>query len=173
MVEEALPLRRRIGHGPRAGAAYIPAASIVAASLLSALPIVSVGGWYPDFAFLVLIAWRLLRADAFPSWWAAPLGLANDLIAGLPIGFSVTMWTGSVIALDLLDRRTMWRDYWIEWALAGILLLAYESAEWRVAQMMGASLPFLSIVPPLVISVLAFPVAAWAAVRLDRWRLGR
>jgi rod shape-determining protein MreD len=67
----------------------------------------------------------------------------------------------------------MWRDYWIEWALAGILLLAYESAEWRVAQMMGASLPFLSIVPPLVISVLAFPVAAWAAVRLDRWRLGR
>ena len=36
-------------------------------------------GWYPDFGFLVLIAWRLLRADAWPAWWAAPLGFVNDL----------------------------------------------------------------------------------------------
>jgi len=38
---------------------------------------------------------------------------------------------------------------------------------------MGASLPFVTIVPPLLIAALAFPVFAWLAARLDRWRLGR
>lgn len=172
MVRAALK-GRKIGQGPRAEAAYVPAASVVAASLLAILPIVSTNGWYPDFGFLVLIAWRLLRSDAWPIWWAAPLGLANDVITGAPIGFSVSMWTAAMLLLDLLDRRTMWRDYWVEWGLAGVLLFGYELAEWRVAQIMGASLPFASIVPPWLIAVLSFPIAAWTASRLDRWRLGR
>jgi rod shape-determining protein MreD len=164
---------KKIGQGPRPFAAYVPAASVVAASFLATMPIVATSGWIPDFGFLVLIAWRLLRADASPAWWAAPLGLANDLLAGLPVGFSVTMWTASMLALDLADRRTMWRDYWIEWVLAALLLGAYELAQWRVAQIMGASLPIVSVLPPLVISVLSFPVAAWFVGRIDRWRVGR
>lgn len=172
MVRAALK-GRKIGQGPRAEAAFIPAASVIVACLLSILPVVSPNGWYPDFGFLMLIAWRLLRSDAWPTWWAAPLGLANDVITGAPIGFSVTLWTAAILLLDLVDRRTMWRDYWIEWGLAGVLLLGYEAAEWRVAQMMDASLPLVSVVPPFLIAVLTFPIAAWAASRLDRWRLGR
>jgi rod shape-determining protein MreD len=173
MVRAALGSGRRIGQGPRVGAAYIPAASVVAASMLSALPIVSTSGWYPEFGFLALIAWRLLRSDPWPAWWAAPLGFANDLITGAPIGLSVALWTATMILLDLVDRRTMWRDYWIEWALAALLLLLSETVEWWIAGMMGASLLFVSIVPPLLISIFAFPIAAWAVARIDRWRLGR
>lgn len=173
MARSALPRGRKIGQGPRAEAAYVPAASVVLASLLGALPIVTTTGWFPDLGFLMLIAWRLLRGDVWPAWWATPLGLLNDLVSGAPIGFSVALWTAAMLFLDLIERRTMWRDYWIDWALAGMLLFAYETAEWRVAQMMGASLPFAAIVPPLVISVLSFPIAAWFAFRLDSWRLGR
>ena len=78
-----------------------------------------------------------------------------------------------MLVLDLVDRRTMWRGYWLEWALATLLLFGNETAEWRIAQVMGASLPFVTIVPPLLIATLAFPVFAWLAARLDRWRLGR
>lgn len=173
MVRAALSQKRYIGQGPLPGARYVPAISVVGASLLTALPIVSTSGWYPDFGFLVLIAWRLLRADAWPAWWAAPLGFFNDLMTGHPIGFSVAMWTASMLVLDLVDRRTMWRGYWLEWILAALLLLANETAEWRVAHIMGASLPFATTIPPLLIAVLAFPIAAWLASRLDRWRLGR
>lgn len=172
MVRAALK-GRKIGEGPRAAAPYIPAASVMASSLLVLLPIVSSNGWYPDFGFLMLIAWRLLRSDVWPAWWAAPLGLANDIITGTPIGFSVALWTAAMLLLDLVDRRTMWRDYWIEWALAGVLLFLYEVSQWRVAQMMGASVPFVFVAPPVIISVLAFPIAAWVAARLDIWRLGR
>lgn len=173
MVRAALTNKRRIGQGPRSGAAYIPAASVIGASFLSALPIVSGTGWWPDFAFLILIAWRLLRSDVWPAWWAAPLGFVNDVVSGLPIGFSVALWTASMLALDIADRRTMWRDYWIEWALAALLILAHEAFEWKVAEWMGALLPFSSIVPALLIAVVSFPIAAWLVSRLDHWRLGR
>ena len=173
MVRAALAQKRNIGQGPVTGARYVPAVSVMIASLLIALPIVSTSGWFPDFGFLVLIAWRLLRADSWPAWWAAPLGLFNDLVTGHPIGLSIAVWTAAMLLLDLADRRTMWRGYWLEWALAALMLLANEAAEWRVAQVMGASLPFVTVVPPLLISILSFPVIAWFVSRLDRWRLGR
>ena len=76
---------------------------MVVASLLAALPIISMIGWYPDFGYLAFISWRLLRADPWPPWWAAPLGLINDLFTGCPIGFSVALWSATMLALDL-DR---------------------------------------------------------------------
>jgi len=155
MVRAALATKRRIGQGPRTGAAYIPAMSVVAGSLLSALPIVSVSGWYPDFGFLVLLGWRLLRADAWPAWWAAPLGFANDILTGAPIGMSVALWTGVMIVMDLVDRRTIWRDYWIEWALAAALILAAETMEWWLAALAGAAFPFRALLPPVIVSTMA------------------
>ena len=171
MVRAALD-QRPIGQGPVAGACTcprLPCGGVAA----DALPIVSTAGWFPDFAFLALIAWRLLRSDVWPAWWAAPLGLFNDLATGNPIGLSISVWTAAMLALDLSDRRTQWRGYWLEWVLAGLLLLGNEAAEWRVAQIMGASLPFPAYFLPSVISVLAFPVAAFFVSRIDRWRLGR
>ena len=173
MPRAALVSKRKIGQGPIAGATFIPAGSVVIAILLSGLPLITETGWFPDFGFLVLIAWRLLRSDVWPSWWAAPLGLANDLISGQPLGLSMSIWTLSMLALDLLDRRTIWRDYWIEWALAALLILLFESAQWQVASWMGAHVPFTFMVPPILISIAAFPVAAWIVARLDHWRLGR
>ena len=173
MVRSALATKRKIGKGPVPGAEIVPAASVIVATLLSTLPIVAQTGWFPDFGFLILIAWRLLRGDVWPSWWAAPLGLLNDLIGGYPIGFSVSVWTASMLALDLLDRRTIWRDYWIEWALASLLILFHEAAQWQVSAWMSAPVPFSFMFAPILISIAAFPVAAWAVGRLDLWRLGR
>jgi hypothetical protein len=78
-----------------------------------------------------------------------------------------------MILLDLLDRRTMWRDYWLEWLLAAVLLITL--AEWLALAGRcgdGRALPARHHLPPLAIAILSFPLAAWAASRLDRWRLG-
>ena len=173
MVRAALTGRHRIGREPAPYAPYVPAASVVVASLVAALPIISASGWYPDFGFLVLIGWRLLRADPWPAWWAAPLGLINDLFTGYPIGLSVVLWSASMLAVDLIDRRTMWRDYWTEWLLAAVLVAIDQWLQWRIAGMTGARLPYFTIVPPLVISICVFPVVAWVVSRIDAWRLRR
>jgi rod shape-determining protein MreD len=171
MVRAALTPKRRIGEGPHPASAYVPAATVVCASLLSVLPVMSPSGWFPDLAFLALIAWRLLRPEPWPAWWAAPLGFANDVITGYPIGMSVAFWPATMILLELLERRTMWRDYWVEWALAALLIFAFETFHWWIATLAGAALPFTVILAPLLISALCFPAVAWAVSRLDRWRL--
>lgn len=173
MVRAALATKRRIGQGPKAFATFVPATTVVAASLLAALPIIDQSGWYPDFGFLVLISWRLLRSDPWPGWWAAPMGLVNDLLTGCPIGLSIALWSATMLALDLVDRRTMWRDYWIEWGLAAVLIAIDEWLQWRVAAAGGARVPIKAIVPPLVLSICVFPLSAWLVSRVDRWRLAR
>jgi rod shape-determining protein MreD len=173
MVRAALSPPRRIGQGPHPLAAYVPAITVVVAILLSAMPIVSTSGWFPDFGYLVFISWRLLRADPWPAWWAAPLGFVNDLFTAYPIGFSIALWSATMLALDLIDRRTMWRDYWIEWVLATVLIAIDECLQWRVAKVLDAEPPFARMIPALVISVCLFPVFAWLVSRIDRWRLGR
>ena len=175
MVRSALSNRGgSLTKGPRAGADYVPAASVLAGTAIALLPVVSGAGWWPDWGMLMLIAWRLLRDDAWPAWWAAPLGFVNDIVVGNPIGLSVASWSAMMIAMDLLDRRTMWRDYWIEWAIAAAFIALVELAQWQVAAITGAAVPIrLSTTPAIIISILCFPVAAFVAMRLDRWRLGR
>jgi rod shape-determining protein MreD len=172
MVRAALT-QRRFGQRPARFAMFVPAATVVAASLLTALPIVSTNGWYPDFGYLVLISWRLLRSDPFPGWWAAPLGLVNDLFTGSPIGFSIALWSATMLALDLIDRRTMWRDYWIEWVLAAVLIALDKWLQWRIAGAVGAAPPSSRMIPALVISICVFPLSAWLVSRIDAWRLRR
>ena len=175
MVRSALSQRgASLSKGPRAGADYLPAATVVIGSMISLLPIVSANGWWPDWGLLMLIAWRLLRADAWPAWWAAPLGFVNDLVVGNPLGLSVALWAAVMIAMDIVDRRTMWRDYWIEWAVAALFISFSELAQWEVAARLGAAVPLgISTVPAIILSILCFPIAAFVAARLDRWRLGR
>ena len=173
MVRSALQAHGRLNRGPRPGVTVIPAASVLLLSLTAILPVVTWIGVWPDFGFLMLLAWRLLRADAWPAWWAAPMGFVNDLLTGAPIGLSVTLWTAVMLAMDLVDRRTQWRDYWIEWALAAVLILAAESLEWKVAEWSGAPVPFSHMLPSIIISILAFPLFAFLASRIDRWRLGQ
>ena len=173
MVRAALAPPRRIGKGPYPFAGFVPATTVVFASLLAALPIVATSGWYPDFGFLVFISWRLLRSDPWPAWWAAPLGFVNDLFTGYPIGFSIALWSASMLALDLIDRRTMWRDYRTEWVLAAVLITIDEWVQWRIAKLLDASPPIGQMAPPLVISICVFPLCAWIVSRIDAWSLGR
>jgi len=173
MVRSALQSNKRIGEGPVPGADLVPAASVFVTIFLCALPIVVQNGWFPDFGFMMLIAWRLRRPDVWPAWWAAVLGFANDMLTGSPIGLSVAVWTAAMLAADFADRRILWRDYWIEWAVAALLIAMSETAEWQVAAWMGAQLPFAAVVPPLLISIAAFPLFAWTVAWIDRWRFRR
>lgn len=172
MARPALSQGRKLERGPRRYADAVPVISVIAGTFLSTLPIVSGTGWWPDFGLLMLLAWRLQRADAWPAWWAAPLGFLNDLLTGYPLGLSVFVWASIMIAMDVLDRRTMWRDYWIEWAIACLLIAFAELAQWRAAAALGAPTLFrMNVGPAILVSTLCFPLAALIAGRLDRWRL--
>ena len=151
----------------------VPVLTTLAATLLDLLPIVATTPLVPDFAFLVLIAWRLLRPEMWLAQVALPLGLFNDLVAGHPIGQSMLLWTLSFLILDLIDSRVGWRDYWMDWLFAAGLILLYTFGGWYIARLMGSQAEFAIMVPQILLSVFAYPLVARLIVGLDRWRLAR
>jgi rod shape-determining protein MreD len=150
MVRSALSPSRgaSLTRGPHPAALSIPAISVLLACLLSLLPIVSKHGWWPDAGLLMLLAWA-------------------------PIGLAVALWPAFMLALDVIDRRTMWRDYWIEWVLASLFIAAFVVAQWQVAAWDDAAVRFVNVAPSILVGIICFPIAAFIVARLDRWRMGR
>lgn len=152
---------------------WVPILTTLAASLLALWPFVANWPIVPDFAYLVLIAWRLLRPEMWQAHLALPLGLFNDLAAGLPLGQSMALWTLTFLILDIVDSRVGWRDYWMDWLFAAAAILFYTAGGWYVARQMGSAVPFALLLPQLALSVFAYPLVARLVVALDRWRLSR
>jgi rod shape-determining protein MreD len=152
---------------------YVPILSVIAASLINILPIVVTSPVVPDFAFMVLIAWRLLRPEMWSASTALWLGLLDDLVAGHPLGQSVALWGAAFLLLDVIDSRLNFRDYWMDWLLAALFILGYHYADWLVGRWMGSRSAFEILWPQIGASVLLYPVVARIVLVLDRWRLTR
>jgi len=152
---------------------YVPLVSTLLASLLSLLPIIVSSPIIPDFAVLMLVAWRLLRPEMWGPAVALPLGLFNDLVAGHPIGQSMAIWTLLFIIFDIIDSRVLFRDYWMDWIIAAFAITGYVFAGWYIGTLMGNTASFGVMLPHLGASILAFPVVARFVLALDRWRLAR
>jgi len=152
---------------------YVPIASTILACLLNILPVVVTAAVLPDFAFIVLLAWRLLRPEMWSATTAIPLGLLNDLVAGHPLGQSVALWTATFLLMDVIDSRVVWRDYWMDWLFASVFLLAYSYCDWVIGRWMGSTANFGILWPQVGASILLYPVIARIVLTLDRWRLTR
>ena len=152
---------------------FVPLISTLLAILLGLLPIVSQTPLLPDLGFLVLITWRLLRPEIWTPRAALLLGLLSDLVTGHPLGQSMLLWTATFLALDLIDARLGFRDYWMDWLIAAAMLMFEIVGGWYIALLMGANIRFAVMLPQMGLTILAYPVAAQIIVALDRWRLMR
>jgi len=151
----------------------IPVASVMLASLTPLIPAVVTAPIVPPMGFLVLIAWRLLRNDLWPLWAALPLGFFDDLFSGAPLGTAMALWTATFIAIDLIDRRFVWRDHWQDWSIAIGAIACYLVIALAIADATGGATPLPLLSPQVALSVLVFPMVMRAVARLDRWRFGR
>ena len=75
------------------------------------------------------------------------------------------------MALDLLDRRLVWRDVWQDWALASGFLTLFILLGVVIANLTGGGAPLIYSLPVAVMAILLFPLATRICVFLDRWRL--
>ena len=151
---------------------HVPLLSTVAAILLSLFPIVMLSPLLPNVGFLVLLTWRLLRPEIWTAPTALGFGLFADLVAGQPLGQSMLLWTLVFLALDYVDSRLGFRDYWMDWLIVAAAILFHGFGVWYIALLMGSDTDFSIMLPQIALSVLAYPVAARLILGLDRWRLG-
>ncbi len=164
--------RRRIDRAPTAAQLIgIPVASVLLGSLLTLIPFVASMPILPPMGFMILIAWRLRHRTIWPIWIPIPLGLFDDMFSGQPIGSAILLWTLAFLALDLFDRRMMWRDIWQDWGLASALIAALLFGELAIANHSGGQTMPSVLFPQFIIASLLFPIVARFCATLDRVRL--
>lgn len=151
----------------------VPIVSTLAGSALTLLPFVATAPALPPFGLMMALAWRLLRPEMWPAWMALPLGLADDLIGGAPLGSAMTAWTIAFLSLDIADHRPMWRDYLLDWGLACLCIAGCGLAAWAFARFVSGGGPLWPALPPIMVGMLIFPAVARLCARLDHWRLRR
>lgn len=152
---------------------FVPVATTVIACLLSLFPLVVSTPLIPDFGFLVLITWRLLRPEIWMPTSALWLGLFDDLISTHPLGQSMALWTLTFLLFDLVESRVDYKDFWFDWLFAGAAIIFHTFGAWYIAVLMHSPTPFSMMLPQIGFAILAYPVIARIVLGLDRWRLAR
>lgn len=156
----ALPVKMRL----------VPTGSVLLASAFVALPFDAAFPILPPFGFMMLVSWRMLRADIWPIWIGVPLGLFDDLVSGGPVGSAVALWTLAMLAMEAIDRRIIWRDFWIDWLLAAAALFLYLLGGALLARSGNAPHILGLIMPQFIWSAMLLPLAMRGAAMLDGWR---
>lgn len=155
----------------RQRAAAVPIVSTVLGSCAVLVPVVAEVPVLPPTGLLMLLGWRLLRPELWPSWIGLPLGLADDLISGRPLGTAMVLWTIILLAIEAAEDRMAWRDWWEEWLFAAVSCGVATLGYWAVARFTGGGGPLRITAPVLIASILCFPLALRVCARLDEWRL--
>lgn len=149
----------------------IPALGVVAGSAVALLPISAPIPLIPPCGLLMLLGWRLLRPELWQAWIGLPLGLADDLIGGAPLGSAMILWTIILIGLDIVDYRLVWRDRQTDWSLAAWAIAFAALGGWLLSWLAGGAGPLPTVLFPSLFGMLCYPLAARICARLDRIRL--
>ena len=118
----------------------VPVVTTMIGSGITLLPFIATAPVLPPLGLLIALGWRLLRPELWAAWVALPLGLADDLITGTTPGTAMTLWTISFLALDMMDNRMVWRDYWLDWLVAAALIVFCILGGWLVAGLTGLAM---------------------------------
>jgi rod shape-determining protein MreD len=149
----------------------LPWVTVMLASMAAFSPVVASAPVMPPLAFMVFLAWRMLRPSLLPIWAGLPLGAFDDLFSGQPLGCGIVLWSAAMLAMDAIDNRFLWRSFLQDWAAASLLLTAYLVLGAGIAGLAaGYPLP-LVIGPQLLVTVMLYPVMTRIVALLDRIRL--
>lgn len=164
------PFRKTINRAPSPLLAIlVPWITIMAGSLSPTWPLIASAPLLPPLGFLILLSWRQLRPGLLPVWAGLPLGLFDDLYSGQPLGSAVLLWSIALIALEVIELRFPWRNFFIDWLVAAGLILIYLPAAMGLA--MDAAPSVLVLAPQLLLSVFGCPLVGRMVAVLDRFRL--
>lgn len=179
-MDRVNPHARRDEYGSRINRAHspvlvhsIPTLSVMICSVLPLLIMTSSVPLVPPLAFMMLLAWRIIRPGMWPLWIGFPLGAFDDLFSGQPFGSAIVLWSLAMITIEVIDVRFPWRTYIQDWMMVVIALALYliVSAVLSGGQLTAHMLVGLG--PQFLLAALLFPLMARFAARLDRLRLTR
>ena len=152
-------------------ARMLPIATTVFAAVIAILP-VRVPGYAaltPAFALMAVYHWTVYRPDLLPPGGLFAVGLAQDLLAGGPVGVGALVLLVSRAAVLRYRRHFINRSFpfvWIGFALLGAAAMLALWVLHCLLQLTFFDLP--TTVFRTVLTIAIFPVASFALGRTQR-----
>ncbi|WP_072381797.1 rod shape-determining protein MreD [Novosphingobium sp. NDB2Meth1] len=168
--EDLVPQRINRAPSPLV-ASGLPWVSVMLASLAVYSPVIASAPVVPPLAFMVFLAWRMLRPSLLPLWAGLPLGAFDDLYSGQPFGSGIVLWSAAMLVMDTVDNRLLWRSFVADWAVASLLMTGYLVLSAGIAGLAAAYPLPLVIGPQLLVTLALYPLVTRAVALLDRVRL--
>lgn len=173
MIDPHLQHVPRLGRHPsRFRLDGTPIITVMLGSVIVALPVIAQAPVMPPFGLLLLLSWRLLRPELWRAWIGLPLGLFDDMASGQPIGSAMFLWTMTLVMIDAIEHRMIWRSYRQDWLIASFALIFCIAGGLFFARITGGgSIRFQLVAPQMLWSILLFPFVVRQCARIDRWRV--
>jgi rod shape-determining protein MreD len=149
----------------------IPIFSVMAGSMVTALPVFSDNPLLPPVGYIMLLAWRLMRPGIWPAWVGLPFGLFDDLYSGQPFGSAALLWSLTMLVIEIVDSRAIWRDHVQDWFLAAVAITLTILGGVAVSGLAYWAPEMSVVLPQIMVSILMFPLVVRLCARLDSWRL--
>lgn len=151
----------------------VPWGSILLAAIIPFFLLTSAIPLVPPLALLFMLAWRLVRPGVLPVWAGLPLGLWVDLFSGQPFGFSVLLFSISLLAIEALESRFPWRDFAQDWVTASLAIVGYIGFGVVFSGANVTAVTLVAVLPQALLSILTYPIVARMVAALDIIRLSR
>ena len=169
-MSDALDFRPFAPVLPPARARALPWATVIGASALTAVPVVATLPLTPPLGLLMLLTWRLLARFALRRWAAAPLGFFDDLVSGQPLGSAVLLWSLAFVAIDMIEQRLVYRDFWQDWLIASGGIACCVIGGRFLGVRVGTHVDTV-LLAQIVITMMLFPLAARIVATIERRRV--
>jgi rod shape-determining protein MreD len=164
----SIPSLPRVNSGV---ARLLPIATTVLAAVIAILPL-RVPGYAaltPAFTLMAVYHWTIYRPDLLPPVGLFGVGLAQDLLAGAPVGVGALVLLLARAAVLRYRRHFINRTFPFVWAGFTLLGAAAMLALWALHCLLQLSLFDLrTTVFRTVLTIAIFPVASFALGRTQR-----
>ncbi|MBT3400168.1 MAG: rod shape-determining protein MreD [Rhodospirillaceae bacterium] len=153
----------------------VPGFTILLMILLAQLPVPL--PFFPDITpalpLMAIYYWVVFRPDLMPRILVFALGLFQDALIGAPFGLSALIY---LLAHGfVLNQRPflVGKPFWVFWTGFAIVTPVAAFLTWLLASVLrGAILPTDVVLMGMVLTVVTFPVIAWALLHSQRWLVG-
>ncbi len=146
----------------------LPALSTLLLTVLMTLPVFASFPLLPHLALLGVFIWATFQPGLMPPWVAFTLGLAADLLLGLPLGLNATLLPLVTIFVRTFEARYGHHSYGFDWLVASIVVIVFELLQWQLLAFAGTHGPFAPLLIQAATTVLAYPAVIQFCARIQR-----
>ena len=146
----------------------VPPASVLGLLLIMTAPVVLPWPALPQLGLAAVFVWATFQPGLMPPWLAFVLGLAADLLFGLPLGVEGLAFALTALFVRLFERRFGHHRFGFDWSIFAAVAGAHALLGWQFMALAGVAGPLNPQFIQAAATVAAYPFVVLLCAGLQR-----